>query len=806
MENEDFFAPVDRLSFADGSSVGYINITLIDDDVMEAAESFRVSLLSVQGGALIGGRTTSRIVIAKSDYPNGRFLFAGPYTRSLVNPDTAYNVELTVRRVDGKEGDQLLFWRVRGPNSQDVLTSISDVAVTDDLESQTTSGELAWPAGMNEDQRLVVTIKPHSGWEVEKSFAFEIYSVRNDKDPLDDGEIDIQYSVVMLVVQKNGEPNGVIQFSAGSSGQMFEEPQVGYQELRLFIERLSGNLGDQEIYWQLIDGSDDFNSSSGSVVMSSGVSAVPIILALAADDVPEFDESFELRIQRVVGGASVKSDANSAVLTVKYNDNPHGVFELLPASHNVTVDPVTFQRSIHCTVVRRAGLAGPVRLLLEININNQSDSLLTLSHSITFQDGQSEYVVTSSIADIFLPHMSLFTATISSISYAGSGEAVSAPSIGASDSVTLYIPEIALNSVLKLATQVTPADEQTRLAEIIVTRDGVYGNVQVAWSSGLPSLPSTDGPIVFGPLAPPSGLIYLTHGTRTVSLSVTLGADPIDGPAVFAAHLTSIPVSSISSSRSRLGSPSEIVTEFEPHGVVGFSSPHVTVREESAAVTLSVTRQFGSRGDIHITYSTLALSASPTDDFEGVQSQPLVMREWQREAKLTIAIYANPSAELTESFLVTLDDVRLVQADTQLGVASPRISGAIPNCTVTIEANDDPYGLIDIVASTARVVEGEVNRVSLSVLHFSSAFVYTTLNLSQVRLTVRRNAGTFGRVSVRVRTVGGGEPWDYEISSVQRSSSNNTISEAMANRDSWQISETGTDYVVSDMLSLCPGK
>ena len=66
VENEDFFAPVDRLSFADGSSVGYINITLIDDDVMEAAESFRVSLLSVQGGALIGGRTTSRIVIAKS--------------------------------------------------------------------------------------------------------------------------------------------------------------------------------------------------------------------------------------------------------------------------------------------------------------------------------------------------------------------------------------------------------------------------------------------------------------------------------------------------------------------------------------------------------------------------------------------------------------------------------------------------------------------------------------------------------------------------------------------------------------------
>lgn len=61
---------------------------------------------------------------------------------------------------------------------------------------------------------------------------------------------------------------------------------------------------------------------------------------------------------------------------------------------------------------------------------------------------------------------------------------------------------------------------------------------------------------------------------------------------------------------------------------------------------------------------------------------------------------------------------------------------------------------------------------------------------------MRRNAGTYGYVTVRVRTVGGGEAWDLQIALVGRSESNNTISEALSNRDSRLAATAALDYMV----------
>lgn len=66
----------------------------------------------------------------------------------------------------------------------------------------------------------------------------------------------------------------------------------------------------------------------------------------------------------------------------------------------------------------------------------------------------------------------------------------------------------------------------------------------------------------------------------------------------------------------------------------------------------------------------------------------------------------------------------------------------------------------------------------------------------QVRAVVRRSAGTYGHVTVRLRTVGGGEAWDEQIALLARSDSNNTISEALSNRDTRQAAAAAADYQV----------
>lgn len=61
---------------------------------------------------------------------------------------------------------------------------------------------------------------------------------------------------------------------------------------------------------------------------------------------------------------------------------------------------------------------------------------------------------------------------------------------------------------------------------------------------------------------------------------------------------------------------------------------------------------------------------------------------------------------------------------------------------------------------------------------------------------VRRNAGTYGHITVRLRTVGGGEAWDEQIALLAKSDSNNTISEALSSRDTRQAASAAADYQV----------
>lgn len=66
---------------------------------------------------------------------------------------------------------------------------------------------------------------------------------------------------------------------------------------------------------------------------------------------------------------------------------------------------------------------------------------------------------------------------------------------------------------------------------------------------------------------------------------------------------------------------------------------------------------------------------------------------------------------------------------------------------------------------------------------------------------MRRTAGAHGAVSVRVRSVGGGEPWDGQVAILPLSEQQNTISEALSNRDERRAADAIADYNVSNKIS-----
>lgn len=96
---------------------------------------------------------------------------------------------------------------------------------------------------------------------------------------------------------------------------------------------------------------------------------------------------------------------------------------------------------------------------------------------------------------------------------------------------------------------------------------------------------------------------------------------------------------------------------------------------------------------------------------------------------------------------------------------SPRL-GVNRTARVTVTDNDDPQGVLSFRNPRVTVYENVTSRI--------------------VELGIRRTKGTFGDVSVLVRTVGGGERWSPTLQSLK---------DAIAAKRGEKNATVGLDYV-----------
>ena len=103
-----------------------------------------------------------------------------------------------------------------------------------------------------------------------------------------------------------------------------------------------------------------------------------------------------------------------------------------------------------------------------------------------------------------------------------------------------------------------------------------------------------------------------------------------------------------------------------------------------------------------------------------------------------------------------------------LSGGSPRL-GLNRTARITIKDNDDPQGVLSFRTTLVKVPENATSGKS-----------------RKVELEVQRTKGTFGDVSVLVRTVGGGERWSPTLQSLKN---------AIAGKKGEKNATIGTDYV-----------
>ncbi|NXL95351.1 GPR98 protein, partial [Alectura lathami] len=729
----DYIVHNTSVTFYHGQNQTFIYISIIDDEESEFAEQFEIQLTGATGGAVLGLHLVSQVTIAKSDSPQGIVRFLNRSRIILPNPDTPMAVSLVLERTGRLLGEAQINWDILGPNSEEVLSPLN-TDIGDPVNGSFYFGE-----GEGGLRAINLQIYPHEEVEVQEIFVIRLSLVKGET------EIDPKANNITLIIQKFGDPNGIVQFAPASLFERnYTEPSAveGPQSITLFLRRIQGTLGNITVYWEICSESDitgDFLVTKGSVVIADQQSTAEIIIYLLPDDIPELDENYVIYLISVEGGADLDQERRISKINVFANDDPHGVFALYSDQQSLLVER-NLDRYVQINVTRHAGAFGEV--VIEYHILSPHEEALIAPENekgyLTIKDGASfgvQRVPISSQAFLLLGLN--FTLELTNVSLV-SGSAKDLPKIlGKAKSAVVLVPAEAANSqvgfesvILRLTNIVAGT------GQAVVTRRGVYGSVTVDWISGYTPDIITDF-VQPGNITPSFGIVVFSSAEQ--SKVISFQATPsINKRESFAISLTAVHSNVSGGARLRSGFT---IAEIEPMGIFqfAFNSTSVSVEEDVEMVTLHVQRLFGFQSNLtKLTYQTAPGSAKPLEDFRPIYNGEIIFVHFQTNAMIELSIIDDTVSEMEEYFFVNLTSVEILDFQPVKPDWSPRLNPAFSVATINILANDILHGILSLGPEFIYVEEDTNNNTP-----------------NTVTVNIRRTQGFFGNIEVTVKTFGG---------------------------------------------------
>ncbi|XP_053146642.1 adhesion G-protein coupled receptor V1 isoform X4 [Hemicordylus capensis] len=729
----DYSLTNNSVIFHHGQNQSFISVLIIDDDESEQAEQFDIQLIGATGGAVLGLHLVSQITIAKSDSLHGIVRFVNQSRIILPNPNMSLTLSLVLERTGGLIGDSQISWDILGPNSETVLlASNSDIG-------DPVNGSFCFDEAEGGLRSISLEIYPHEEVEVQEIYIIRLSVLKGET------ELDPKAANITLIIQKFGDPNGIVQFAPESLlPKYYEEPSSsdGPMSIILFVKRIQGTMGNITVHWELSsdsDTTDDFLSIGGSTIIPDKERTSEIVVVLLPDDDPEIDEHFVVQLTSVEGGADVDQEKSASTFTVCANDDPHGVFALYSEKQSILVEE-DLSRHIQINITRHAGTFADVNVEYQISSSSQEQLIIpanTMGHLLV-KAGSSYGVKTVPIhPQVFLFLGLNFTLELNNVSLFNGSANIVPKILETAMSASFPVPEeaansqVAFDSVILRLTNVTSGSTQA-----LITRKGVYGSITVLWSSGYPPglIPEFLRP---GNITPAAGAVTFSHGETSRTVLFFLNPDP-SSPEAFAVHLSA--VHSNVSGGAHLRSDFT-VAEIEPMGIFQFApnSRHLSVSEDVQIVRLYVQRLFGYQSNLtKVFYQTTAGSAKPLEDFEPIYNGVLVFGLLQVDAVFEILITDDSISEGEEIFFVNLTSVEALTMQQLESVWNPRLNPEFNVASITLMANDIHHGILSLGPAVIYTEEDTDNGTPHVVL-----------------INIRRTQGFMGNVSVAINTFGG---------------------------------------------------
>ncbi|MEQ2283323.1 hypothetical protein AMECASPLE_010101, partial [Ameca splendens] len=746
--NLDYFLHNGSLMLLSGQNISFINVTIIDDLDSEPSEIFEIVLVGAVGGAVLGSQSVARVTIGKSDSPNGVVRFVNESIITVPNPNSTLKLSLVLERAGGLVGNTTVAWNILGPNSRDPLPALNT-----DFRAPV-SGSFFFKDGEESMGIIELRILPHGEVEMEETFVIELSILSGEMD------VDPQAGSVTLKIEKFGDPNGIVQFTADALQRRVINESTeaeGPLNISLFITRREGTMGNITVHWQIQSDSEtvgDFLALAGSVMIVEGQREAEIILSLMPDSVPELEELYIVQLTAVDGGGTL--DANPDLIRtqirVPANDEPHGVFSLNPKQQSVVVVGSGSQviRALVVNVTRLAGLFGNASV--GYKISGRGTEVMDIQEILRGQaegrllmrEGQAFSQITVPISSqAFLSLDESFTVELTDVRLVSALQGSLPRLLHSTSSAVVTIPEEAASSEVGFASlglQVLSVEMGT--CEAKVTRTGLFGDVRMQWKAGYPSEKNPPG-FRTGHIVPNSGSVTLAHGEKTKSISFTAFSDGLQA-ATYAIHLTN--------ATSGTGGPGAVklrsgfnVAEVEPLGIYQFApdSRQLVIAEDIQTITLYVQKLYGYRSNTtYLSYTTSGGSAAAGEDFLSVSAGRLVFGSPQQtNASFSLSIIDDAMSEPDEYFYVNLTHIEVLTPNVTWADTPPRLNPQHKVATVTILASDATSGVLSIGPELVQVQEDrdEANQQEQRVI-----------------LRVRRSYSVAGTVSVRIQAYGDG--------------------------------------------------
>lgn len=592
----DYSATNGVLTFAPNATNGTITIAITEDAVVETNETFRVTLSSPTGGALISGTNAAVITITEDDA--GLAFASATYTVS----EAGTNVTVTVVQTGNLDAT----------NSVDY--TMTDVSAEDGSDYTGTNGTLNFGPGTN-SLAIVIPIANDSTVETNETFRVNLTNAVN---------------AVLLTAS-----NTVVSILENDSVLALSTNAISVNEngtsATLTVIRTGGTNTTVTVDYATADGSAtnavDYTATNGTLSFGPGVASRTITVPLINDSDVDGDNDFTVTLSNP--SAATLGSVTNATVTILDNDS---TFEF--TTNAVTVAETA--GSVTLTVVRAGGLIGTasVRYATTNDSASAGSDFTTRTGVLSFRAGETNKTVTVTIAnDISNETNESFNVVLSS----PAGEAA----LGTNDTVAVTITDN--DSLLSFDTNAVTVAESGGTATLTINRNGTLTGTNtiaytiIAGTAGTSDYAGTNGVLTFLPNATNS----------TITLTITEDS-LIETNESFTVRLSNPTGGALIS-----GTNTARITITEDDAGLAFAAATYSVNESGTNVTLTVVQTGNLDATNSVDYTMSDIGASDGADYSGTNGT-LNFGPGTNSLTIVVPISDDSSLETNETFRVSL--------------------------------------------------------------------------------------------------------------------------------------------------------